>query len=85
MRHFDIRIDIERSASKPLPLDDPAMYTHILPPQRDNSQKYRLSSILVYNAPMKWPETLTLIRHDTSAYNALKHQKEQSSLYRNFK
>ncbi len=34
---------------------------------------------------MKWPETLTLIRHDTSAYNALKHQKEQSSLYRNFK
>jgi broad specificity phosphatase PhoE len=34
---------------------------------------------------MKWPETLTLVRHDTSAYNALKSVKEESPLYSTFK
>jgi broad specificity phosphatase PhoE len=34
---------------------------------------------------MKWPESLTLIRHDTSAYNNLKSQKDQSPLYKTFK
>lgn len=34
---------------------------------------------------MKWPESLTLIRHDTSAYNALKKVKEESPLYQTFK
>lgn len=33
---------------------------------------------------MKWPEALTLIRHDTSAFNALKKEKEESSLYQSF-
>lgn len=33
---------------------------------------------------MKWPETLTLIRHDTSAYNEFKQNKEQNSLYQEF-
>ncbi len=33
---------------------------------------------------MKWPETLTLIRHDSSAYNVLKPQKARSSLYQEF-
>jgi broad specificity phosphatase PhoE len=33
---------------------------------------------------MKWPESLTLVRHDTSAYNALKSQKKQDPLYRSF-
>jgi broad specificity phosphatase PhoE len=34
---------------------------------------------------MKWPETLTLIRHDTSSYNALRQKKEDSPLYQSFK
>jgi len=34
---------------------------------------------------MKWPETLTLVRHDESAYNALRKAKEESSLYQTFK
>lgn len=34
---------------------------------------------------MKWPETLTLIRHDESAYNALKKSREQDPLYQQFK
>jgi broad specificity phosphatase PhoE len=34
---------------------------------------------------MKWPETLTLVRHATSAYNALKEPKEESPLYQAFK
>jgi len=33
---------------------------------------------------MKWPETLTLVRHDVSAYNALKPQKAADPLYRQF-
>lgn len=33
---------------------------------------------------MKWPETLTLIRHDSSAYNALKPRKRESILYQEF-
>lgn len=33
---------------------------------------------------MKWPETLTLIRHDTSAYNVLKPLKDKSELYQKF-
>ena len=33
---------------------------------------------------MKWPESLTLVRHDTSAYNDLKPQKEKDPLYRQF-
>jgi len=33
---------------------------------------------------MKWPSTLTLIRHDISAYNILKKKKEKSSLYQKF-
>jgi broad specificity phosphatase PhoE len=33
---------------------------------------------------MKWPETLSLIRHDTSAYNVLKPQKNASPLYQEF-
>lgn len=33
---------------------------------------------------MKWPESLTLIRHDSSAYNILKPLKNQSSLYKKF-
>ncbi len=33
---------------------------------------------------MKWPETLTLIRHDSSAYNVLKPLKEKSPLYQEF-
>lgn len=34
---------------------------------------------------MKWPESLTLIRHDTSAYNALKKVKEEDPLYQTFR
>lgn len=34
---------------------------------------------------MKWPETLTLIRHDESAYNALKNIKESDPLYKEFR
>jgi broad specificity phosphatase PhoE len=34
---------------------------------------------------MKWPESLTLIRHDTSAYNALKVIKDRTPLYSDFK
>lgn len=34
---------------------------------------------------MKWPETLTLIRHDTSSYNELKQVKEVNPLYQKFK
>jgi broad specificity phosphatase PhoE len=33
---------------------------------------------------MKWPKTLTLVRHDTSAYNVLKAQKEVDPLYASF-
>jgi len=33
---------------------------------------------------MKWPETVSLIRHDISAYNVLKPQKEASHLYQEF-
>jgi len=33
---------------------------------------------------MKWPETLSLIRHDTSAYNVLKPLKNVSPLYQEF-
>lgn len=33
---------------------------------------------------MKWPETLSLIRHDTSVYNVLKPQKDASPVYREF-
>lgn len=40
---------------------------------------------MCYNRPMKWPETLSLIRHDTSAYNALKMVKEKTPLYQTFK
>lgn len=38
-----------------------------------------------YNALMKWPESLSLIRHDVSAFNNLKGQKEQSPLYKAFR
>jgi broad specificity phosphatase PhoE len=34
---------------------------------------------------MKWPKQLTLIRHDESAYNALKKFKESSDLYKKFR
>ncbi len=34
---------------------------------------------------MKWPETLTLIRHDTSMYNRLKEQKADDPGYRAFR
>lgn len=34
---------------------------------------------------MKWPERLTLIRHDTSAFNALREKKNASRLYQNFR
>lgn len=33
---------------------------------------------------MKWPETLTLVRHDVSEFNALKPQKAADPLYREF-
>lgn len=33
---------------------------------------------------MKWPQTLTLIRHDTSAYNILKEEKSVDPLYQRF-
>lgn len=33
---------------------------------------------------MKWPESLTLVRHDSSAYNVLKPQKEKDPLYNTF-
>jgi broad specificity phosphatase PhoE len=33
---------------------------------------------------MKWPETVSLIRHDTSAFNVLKPIKEASPLYKEF-
>lgn len=33
---------------------------------------------------MKWPETLTLVRHDESAYNRLKPLKAASPLYKSF-
>jgi broad specificity phosphatase PhoE len=33
---------------------------------------------------MKWPESLTLIRHDQSAYNSLKSVKDESPLYQEF-
>lgn len=33
---------------------------------------------------MKWPETLTLVRHDSSAYNVLKPLKKESLLYQEF-
>jgi broad specificity phosphatase PhoE len=38
-----------------------------------------------YNKTMKWPKTLTLIRHDTSAYNILKAKKAEDSVYKQFK
>lgn len=34
---------------------------------------------------MKWPETLTLIRHDESAYNRMKKTREAHPLYQAFK
>lgn len=34
---------------------------------------------------MKWPETLTVVRHGESAYNALKEAKAQDELYQEFK
>lgn len=34
---------------------------------------------------MKWPETLTLVRHDLSSYNALKQRKEEDPLYASFR
>lgn len=34
---------------------------------------------------MKGPETLSLMRHEISAYNALKEQKDKSPLYQHFK
>lgn len=34
---------------------------------------------------MKWPESLTLIRHDTSAYNVLKPLKEKDPVYQEFR
>lgn len=34
---------------------------------------------------MKWPSSLTLIRHDESAFNALKKLKEKDALYRKFR
>lgn len=34
---------------------------------------------------MKWPETLTLIRHDESGYNRSKKEKESDVLYSSFK
>lgn len=34
---------------------------------------------------MKWPETLILVRHDESAFNALKKAKEQNPIYQQFK
>lgn len=33
---------------------------------------------------MKWPETLTLVRHDVSTYNELKPKKEADPLYQEF-
>ncbi len=33
---------------------------------------------------MKWPKSLMLVRHDYSAYNALKYQKNADSLYQQF-
>lgn len=33
---------------------------------------------------MKWPETLTLVRHDSSAYNVLRPLKKESNLYQEF-
>ncbi len=33
---------------------------------------------------MKWPEQLTLVRHDVSKYNTLKERKMESRLYRLF-
>lgn len=33
---------------------------------------------------MKWPETLTLVRHDFSAYNELKEKKKADPLYKAF-
>src|SRR3989344_1855191 len=33
---------------------------------------------------MKWPKWIMLIRHDRSAYNALKKQKKDDSLYKDF-
>ena len=38
-----------------------------------------------YNTHMKWPESLTLIRHDTSAYNHAKKVKEADPVYQEFK
>lgn len=34
---------------------------------------------------MKWPETLTLVRHDTSIYNELRDKKNNDPLYGEFK
>lgn len=34
---------------------------------------------------MKWPKSLTLVRHDTSEYNALKEKKSRNPLYQKFK
>lgn len=34
---------------------------------------------------MKWPEVLTLVRHDTSAYNELESLKEENPLYQQFR
>lgn len=34
---------------------------------------------------MKWPKKLTLVRHDESAYNALKKAKESDELYKEFR
>ncbi len=33
---------------------------------------------------MKWPESVALIRHDTSEYNLLKERKKHDPLYKNF-
>jgi hypothetical protein len=34
---------------------------------------------------MKWPATLTFIRHGESAYNVLKAKKEEDDLFQRFK
>ncbi len=37
------------------------------------------------NTDPKWPKSITLIRHGESAYNILRHKKENDALYRAFK
>lgn len=34
---------------------------------------------------MKWPKSISLIRHGESAYNVLRHQKEKDTLYKRFR